>query len=464
MRLLKNISYTLFSNILSMFVSSLIVLLIPKFIGVYQYGMWQIFTFYIGYVGVLHLGWADGLFLRRGGQQLDSFNHIEIKTESILYVLFNVLVACVIGVIGLFSSGQFRFIFEAYSFAIVIVNFRTWITMILQATGNFKKFSINLTVQSLIYLTLILLILLLRITSYKSMVVAFLISQLATCISGLYQIKDAIFVEGFDFRTAIREAKLNLISGSKLMIANFTSLLVLGVVRLGIQLNWSVETFGRISLVLTIANLLMVFINAISLVLFPSLRRTTQGTRSVYLGLRNVLMPVLFLLMIAYFPIRILVPIWLPQYASVSKYISILMPMMVYQGKFEILSNTFMKNLRMESSLLFINIVTLIVSGILTLIGAFWLHNLTFVVVAIAMTLAFRSLLAEDILRKKLEIVALRDMLVETFIVIGFMFITWNLSVGVSFIMFTVGITVLFIVKWKGFREGLGILREFAKY
>ena len=48
-----------------------------------------------------------------------------------------------------------------------------------------------------------------------------------------------------------RETWLCLIAGSKLMVANIASMLILGVLRFGIERVWGVITFGKVSLLLS---------------------------------------------------------------------------------------------------------------------------------------------------------------------------------------------------------------------
>lgn len=67
---IKNFSYTLTSNLLSLLVSTLVILIIPKLLGVQEYGYWQLYIFYSSYVGFLHFGWNDGIYLRYGGKNI----------------------------------------------------------------------------------------------------------------------------------------------------------------------------------------------------------------------------------------------------------------------------------------------------------------------------------------------------------------------------------------------------------
>lgn len=466
MKLVRNVSYTLLSNTLSIIVSTLIVLVVPKFIGVHEYGLWQLFVFYESYVGMLHLGWADGLFLRRGGQHVSKIDVGSLKAETILFIMFNAIIGLVPIIYGAFFATNYRFIILSVGIAILIANTRTWVTMILQAIGNFRGYAINLSAQSLVYLSLIAGILIFRLADYRFMIVAFLVSQLTTSISGFVQLTHLFkSKKGFlKFKAAFEEARLNVISGFKLMIANSTAMLIIGVIRFGIQRKWSVDVFGKVSLVLSIANLIMIFINAISLVLFPTLRRTKQVVDNVYVGIRNVLMPFLYLTMILYFPLRFIIPLWLPQYADMMKFATILMPMMVYQGKFEILSNTFMKNFRMEATLMFINVITLGLSIILTGLTVYIVHSISLAIFSIAFVMGFRSVAAEVILSRRIGVKFVSEVFFENVFILGFMLISWNTPILISLSIYLVVIFGYLTYKKRDFIRGIAILKELSKY
>ncbi|ERK43880.1 Integral membrane protein [Levilactobacillus brevis] len=466
MRLIKNMSYTLFSNLLSILVSALIVLIIPRFIGVREYGFWQLYVFYASYVGVLHFGWADGLFLRRGGQQAEKIDAPSLKAETVLFMTFNAVIGLFVICIGISHVDYYRFIFMSLGLTVFFANVRTWITMILQSTGNFREYAINLSAQSLMYLSLIFVILLFHLFNYQYMIAAYIISQIATVISGFIQLRK-VFKETkstLNFKKAAVEIKYNVSAGFKLMVANSTAMLIIGIIRFGIQQRWSVTIFGKISLILSIANLLMVFINAVSLVLFPALRRTKQIARDVYTGIKSVLLPFLYMAMALYFPIRLIIPIWLPQYVDTLHYAAVLMPMMVYQGKFEVLSNTFMKNFRMEGTLMVINIVSLVISFALTVISIYMLHNIDFAVFSIAIVLGIRSSISEVVLSKRISVHCVKDIIIENTFVLGFMFLNWNFSIELAFVVYSIAIIIYASLSRRSIFSGILVMRELSKY
>lgn len=66
--LARNVSYSMAANLTSFLVGVAVILLVPKIIGVEEYGYFQLFLFFIGCVGFFQFGWADGIILRYAGK------------------------------------------------------------------------------------------------------------------------------------------------------------------------------------------------------------------------------------------------------------------------------------------------------------------------------------------------------------------------------------------------------------
>lgn len=80
-KFVTNMSYSLSSNILALLVSSLVILVVPKLLGVKEYGYWQLYLFYTSYVGFTHLGWSDGIYLRLGGEKYDDLDKNKLYSQ-----------------------------------------------------------------------------------------------------------------------------------------------------------------------------------------------------------------------------------------------------------------------------------------------------------------------------------------------------------------------------------------------
>ena len=153
------------------------------------------------------------------------------------------------------------------------------------------------------------------------------------------------------------------------MISNLISLFIIGVVRFFIERTWDTTTFGKVSLTISISNLLMVFIRAVALVMFPMLRRTNSDKLSgIYNTMRTCLMIPLLGMLVCYYPAKVILSAWLPQYADSLIYMALLFPMCVFESKMSMLIETYMKTLRKEKWLLMVNVTTVSLSVVITLI------------------------------------------------------------------------------------------------
>lgn len=435
---IKNFSYTLSSNLISLIISTVLILVVPKLIGVEDYGYWQLYLFYSSFVGFLHFGWNDGIYLRYGGKEYKELNKELFFSQFWLLIVFQLLVGGgIIGVSASFHPDENRmFIWEMTALCMFIVNVRLMLVYILQSTNRIKEYAQITMMERVIYCCLIVLFLLIGIRQYKLLIIADIIGKLATFGYAMYCCKDIVFHKMTAFYINLKETYENVSAGIKLMFANIASQLIIGIVRFGIERTWNVATFGKVSLVMSVSNLMMVFIDAVGIVMFPILRRTNEDKLpGLYATMRISLMVPLLGLLIVYYPLEVLLPAWLPKYTESLRYMALLFPICIYEGKMSLLINTYLKTLRKEKLMLAFNVASVVLSMILTLLFTTVFKNLTLEIVSIVVLLAFRSLLAEAFLSKILTISVYKDLFLELamtviFIVAGWFLTSW-LGLGV---------------------------------
>ena len=92
---IRNIIYSVAGNGLSLLVSVCMILIVPKILELKDYGYWQLFLFYFSYVGFLHFGWEDGIYLRYAGLRYIDLDHSKIFGQGIaifsMQIFFSVL-------------------------------------------------------------------------------------------------------------------------------------------------------------------------------------------------------------------------------------------------------------------------------------------------------------------------------------------------------------------------------------
>lgn len=429
--IMKNLNYALSSNFLTLLISTIILLLVPKIIGVEEYGYWQLYIFYSSYVGFLHFGWNDGVYLRYGGYDYNKLNKNIFFSQFWMLVLVQSTIGFIIIVISLvfINDVNKQFIFQMTSFCMFIVNTKLMLIYILQSTNRIKEYAQITILEKFNYFIIVMLFLVVGIKDYKLLIAADLVGKTIALLYSIYFCREIVFNIIRNFRLDISEIMNNISAGIKLMFANIASMLIIGIVRLQIESNWNIVTFGKVSLTLSISSLMMLFINAIGIIIFPILRRTKKtNLPEIYKTLRTVLVILLFGILVIYYPLKSVLFQWLPAYSDSLIYMALLFPICVYEGKVGLLVNTYLKTLRKESVILRINLITVLMSIILTVITIQLFENLSLTILSILILLAFRSILAEIYLSKLLKISLNKEMLYDALLTTVFITASWFLE------------------------------------
>ena len=234
------------------------------------------------------------------------------------------------------------------------------------------------------------------------------------------------------------------------MISNIASMLIVGVVRFGIERTWDITTFGKVSLTLSISNLLMLFINALGIIMFPVLRRTDKNSLpSIYKMMRDLLMAVMFGMLIFYYPAKEVLTIWLPDYAESLKYMALLFPLSVYEGKMALLVNTYFKTLRKEKLMLRINILVMSLSILTTMVTTIAFKKLDIAVFSIVLLLMMRAVISEVAISKILNLYLRKDILLEFTLTFAFIISGWYFDSILTLIIYLGFYLTYLVIKRK---------------
>lgn len=405
--LFKNISYSFTANITSMLISVLIIIFMPKFLEVQDYSIWQLYVFYSSYLGFFHFGWLDGIYLRYGGYEFEQLDKLKFSNQLYSLFLFEVIITVILLSYIYFELADLlqKEILIFVSLLLLPVILYTFSSFILQITNRIKEYAKLILFERLTFVFVVVLYLVCGFRSYIGLFYIDLFGKILAMLFGIYLIKGILVFNFTKFTDIIAEICENINVGSKLLFANIASMLILGIIRFGISQYWNVVTFGKISLALSIANFLMVFINAVSVVLFPALKRVADNElKIVYQKIDIVLTLILLGALALYYPLKYILNWWLPQYADSLMYVSILFPICFFESKVVLLINTYLKALRQEALLLKVNFVTVALSALLTYFCVVYLHNLQFTVFSILVLFLFKYSISKYFLMKKLQI------------------------------------------------------------
>ena len=459
----KNLSYAVMTNLVTFVTSVVSTAILPKVMGVTEYSYWQLYMFYATYVIYLQLGWLEGIYLREGGKSYAYLDKQSYHRQLRCLMLYAVILCAIIILITLPANQtvEKKYVFIGVALYLILIFIKTFFSYIFQATGEISVYERINIIERLIFCIGMIVLIFIGMTTFWQMIVFDLAARIVGLSIALYYAKDIIKAKPAKFQIVRRDIKENIQSGSKLMFATVAGLLIIGIIRWCIEQHWNIETFGKVSFTISISNLVVTFIGAVSVVLFPMLRHIQNRNKQVklYQHIRIVLGVVAFFLMIFYLPMKYIIELSLPDYQESVRYMALIFPICFFESKMSILILTFLKTLRKEKIILEVNLISVLISIVVAAVTIFMLDNLPLAVFGIFIVLAVKCILAELFLAKYLEI-DVRSMIIEE-VLLSLLFVVANWSVqGVKgFIVYVIGFDIYLVINWREFKHAIQYFR-----
>lgn len=439
--LFNNIRYTVTANFLILGISIMLNLIVPKFLGIKEYSFWQLYIFYSSYIGFFHFGWLDGIYLKIAGKDYNELDKRDLGSQFWYFFIFESLLSFLfIGYNFFFLyPGDKAFIWYCIAFLLVINNCKNFVLYIMQSTNRIKEYAQLSRTDRYIYVMFLSIYLFFGGKDFKVLICIDIFSRLIMTVWGGYRLRDMLYAKPLIIRKVFPEIIDNIKVGSNLMISNLANLLIIGSARIFVEKQWNIETFGKLSFTLSISNMFMTFINAVGVVIFPLLRRTEPSNLSnLYKQLRKLFVPITFTILVFFYPMKIVLSLWLPAYNESLIFMGVLFPIVVYEGRMSLLVNTFLKTIREEKKILISNIFALVTAIICSVISVFIVKSLLLTVLTIMFSLFFRCIFAEQLLTRNLKIDLRSSYLQESLLTCTFIFGNLFFDVGLSFMIYLI--------------------------
>ena len=465
-RMISNISYTFWANAISTIISVALSLLVPKLLSIADYGLWQLYSFYIAYMGIFHLGWTDGIYLKFGGYEYDKLPKKNISNQFWALNVFEIVLSVLVIGSVLISNTSLdnKTVLIGFAVCFVINSARLFILQLYQATNRIKEYSKYVKLDRYIFFVLVMCGLVFGVREYIYLIIVDLIGKFISLLASIKGCKDIVFVK-FNFSKAtINTAIDNIRIGSKLTFAGIMSSLIIGVLRKCIQIHWGIDAFAKISLTLNISNIMMLFINTVGQIIFPMLRTINKDNYcKIYQLMRSSLVLILLGMILCYFPTYPILKVWLPQYADALKYMALLFPVYVFESKGAILFNSFLKTIREEKWILYTNIISLFFCLISVPIAVFVFNNLVLAVLFYVFTMWLRNFILEMVTTKLLGVPISYDIIVETLLILIFMIFAWSFNAFTGMIFYIVVYLVYLWMKREDVNNIISIVKNSFK-
>jgi O-antigen/teichoic acid export membrane protein len=448
----KKISYLTASQILSLLVSASLVIILPKFISIADYGYWQLFILYSGYVGLFHFGYSDGLYIKLGGNEIKKLDNKSLSEQFTLFVFIQFIFSVIILFFAINYSGIVfkKYVYIASAIYLFIENTYKLLSFLLLTTDNTIIYSKSVFIDKATIL-LFLSLLFLKIDSFVYIVIVYIFARFVALaylsFELRYFLKFRINKENIkkQFNGILENCKLGII----LTFSNILSTLIIASGRLFVEHFWGINYFAKISLAVSLSFFVVAFISQISLVLFPLLCNMDNDKKKIILHDGNIILG--FFIMTAfglYFVLYLFIKYWLTNYTESLTYLIYLFPMVLFESKVQILYITYCKSLNKLKELLLINLLIFLLSIILYYLSA-KTQIIDYILITMFISLMLRSCILELLLFKHFQIKISNYLFIE--LIYSFLFIAAFkfFSINVFILYYLISCCILYFVYRK---------------
>lgn len=305
---LKNNIIRMFSaNFLSVISGIIIGFVIPAILSIESYSYVKTYTFYISYIGFLHFGFIDGMYIKYGGKEAKDIDKSEFKSEHKLFILMQVIVTIIFILIAMLNKDIIIFLM---ALSIIPMNTFSFHNLFYQATGQFKEYTRISYVYTGVYLLLnVILALVFRNQNYIYYCLANLISNIIVYV--ILEFRFYRHTKGIRAKYS-KEIWSNIKIGFFILLGNLSVMLFYAIDRWFVKIFLGVNDFAYYSFAISMLNIINLLVGAISIAFYNYLSKDEdeekiKKVKSYFLILGG-------LVSLGYFAFAGIVSLFLPKY------------------------------------------------------------------------------------------------------------------------------------------------------
>lgn len=445
----KNVMISVFAQAVSLLISLISGFFIPKYIDEYQYAYREIYTLYVSYASILSLGLTDGLLVRYSKYDYDQLDQPRLRSQFklLLFMVGGISVVSIF-VALFFLPETTKQIVVLLAIGALTKNLVAYNSNCFQMSNRINEYAKLVFIQRIAYGVCIVALLLCGVNDFEWYCIASILGDVVVILLSLKTNRALCIGKGLPIKESLRECKMNTSIGAIVLLSSISNSLVLGITKMVIQWRWDELVFGKVSFAFSVTSLFFTFITAISVVLFPVLQRMKdEHLPNVYKQLRGMISLLLFILLIAYFPCRLILEKLIPKYAISLVYLGVLLPKIVFTAKTGLLTDNYLKTYRKEKSMLLVNVVSIVVSLALSVVGAYIFNDLMLVLVFSLVVTMFNSILSECIVARIIKVNLLKEFLLEAVMTVVFIVSVNYLSFWEAFVVYIIALSLYCVIE-----------------
>lgn len=431
--LAKNIFSVVFSNVIGLLSSIFIGFLIPKIMGELNYGFYKTFSLYSGYVGILHFGFADGIFLLYSGLNYNDLDKTKFRAFTRFFFSFQAVVALLICFIScLFITEDIGFILLFTGIYLFFANITTYYQFVSQATERFKELSIRNVLQAIFRFTSVLVLFILYklrifdLLYYKIYILVYVAITIFLAIWYFITYRDITIGPASSFKCVKTDIFSIFKVGIPLLIANISSNLILSIDRQFVNVlvgigKYTMSEFGIYCFAYNMISIISTIISAVAVVIFPFLKRIDQTKMNTYYKKSLfIILSVSSLCLLFYLPLCFVVKSFLPNYVTSLPVFKAIIPSVILSCSITVVTYNFYKAINVIKLFFIQTISVLLLSLASNFIAYFFFGTMISISYASVFVLLLWFLISNIIIAVKLRVSVWKDLLFTSLVCLFF--------------------------------------------
>lgn len=295
------------TNILQLVSNIIIGFIVPAMLSLGAYSNLKTYTLYLSYIGLLHFGFVDGLFIKYGGKSKDEICLEEFKGEHTFLLVLESLVSILFLCFGFLRKDMVLILFGLTILPYMIQAFHRYIY---QATAEFGKYTSIMNIYSVSYALInIFLVFVVRSTNYIPYCAVTILANILSLLIFEYSfIKTMRHIKPKLSNKIFKTMKVGLF----IMIGNLAVMGLFGIDKWFIKLFFDKTCFAYYSFAVSMLNIVNILVNAISITFYSFLFKNNSKEKL------NMIKESLIILgsfaSVSYFPIALIINYFLPKY------------------------------------------------------------------------------------------------------------------------------------------------------
>lgn len=453
---LRNLRYSFAAQTVILIIGVVKTFIVPVVLTVDSYAYWQLYLFYVGYIGFCYLGFNDGILLKYGSYNYDDLPFEKIRRSMQFYIAMLALFACAAFAFSLtIGDMQKAFVFHMISLCVVVYGLNGVFIYVFLITNQIKRHSFFSAVDAVGSFTGILLLLVLNQSDFHILVYFVFTTKTISVIVMAVMCRKLLVGARSPVKVGLREFVDNIRVGIFLMFAQIMGMLVTGLGRIFIEYGSALSDYAYYAFGMTILSIIMVGVTAVANVMYPTLGRLSKALLpkvfdKMYSFFNHFTAGVLLL----YFPAYILVGVLFSKYDAMLEFFAILFVLITWQAKVSITTNTYFRVLRLEKKMFKVNALSVLFFcvayfAIEWTVGEYLPNKTTIVAISTLLSMMFLELLAELTLRKPLNLRFGTSFFKDVCINVVFLLTAGIPNKGIGFLVYGCFVVIYAVVRRK---------------